>query len=615
MIGKKKAALILSMVLASSLYGVAGAAEIQAPVWLMDNENDPVVFDGDKPTIVFNGEDPEHANGALVLTATNKTITTQNGAPLTIKVEPGASANAETYTAIYAENTNNPNAYGGDPITPESFANTIDADLDLQVRSGNRPGEFLAAASGITLMNRGLRGEGTVHTDQTLVVNGKTDVNLVNAYEPAKTDHMKSDGSGILMFGTENNSVVLDQKGDFTVNAKAESDNGKVTGLFMDIEDEGTGKATFGKNFTVNVTTKKNAARGIYVYTNNKAVTEVSVAGAVNITAKSDSHMTYGIEAIVGVPMTRTVEGQKVPVADPTRYTMKLDGPVNISLSSDNLPEGADVNAGPVSEQTGVLVMTRNGSTAENTFNGPVSVRAKGPNEASGLIATAFGGSHNTFTLNNTVTVTAEGKAPAKVRGVEAGSNDGADVKILMNKGADITATNRALTVSTILGDKPGASAEITVKGGPVNLSSTLADDSNSLQDEGDGAVISQGENAVANINMDGGNKVIIKGDVMAKDGGVVNLKLDTHDSELNGNIVAIDGGKANVTVENAFINGSAYDRFGMDGEGAADLKLKDAVWNVGSTSTLSSLTADGSLVNLSSAQGPATGMTTRCWT
>lgn len=87
MIGKKKAALILSMVLASSLYGVAGAAEVQAPVWLMDNENDPVVFDGDKPTIVFNGEDPEHANGALVLTATNKTITTQNGAPLTIKVD------------------------------------------------------------------------------------------------------------------------------------------------------------------------------------------------------------------------------------------------------------------------------------------------------------------------------------------------------------------------------------------------------------------------------------------------------------------------------------------------------------------------------------------------
>ena len=638
MIGKKKAALILSMLMASSVFSAASAAEpaiaattaapdtsaassetVTGPVWLEDYGPDPLVYKGEHPVVTFDGVDKDGANGVINVSWTNTGITTENGATLTLRLDPAENADTNSYTGIYAENTNDVNAYGDPPLENiASYSNTISAPLDIQVTNTTAFPDFLAAESGATVYAFGLSGEKSTHVDQTLVLEKDVNITLLNRLEPKVVDLMKSDGTGYNLLSLDNTGVALQVKGDTTVNGTSETDHGSMSGMQLRSRNGGAATADFGKNVTFNTRTKKEAARGIEVDVAENSSGSTTVGGNLSITARSEAGSAYGISQRIG-PEIRLASEDGTPV-DSSHTTFTVQGDTLVDVSADKpiegpVPEGGTDSSNP----KGVLSEAANGAVTDTTFQGKLTVRAQGPKLAEGIHALAYSG---------TVNITANGQVDVLARGSEAITDDSTiglwtlargtgKSTVQLNKGADIVATNRAVSVTSRKNGEavsaPGdpAVATATIQGGPVHLVSLKAPEADGTQDIMSGAIYVMGANATANVNMDGGHPVTVSGDVKSAFHGLVNLKLDTEDSSLDSNLLAYSGSTQNVTVEKGTFMGSTYDGSALnDPEKAAtvNLTLKDAIWNVRSSSMNRNLAAERSVVNLASATGGGNG-------
>ena len=387
-------------------------------------------------------------------------------------------------------------------------------------------------------------GTNAINTDSITVAGANLNIDIVN--EQLTTD---ANGYGISIGAGQQNKIIdmSNNNGYINVSTKSGGDEARSYGVvFLDGATSNSNKIDIGDSF-MNLSAYNNA--------NGKAT-----AAGIYLTFSGNSHIvTMGDGHIVANAVSENDGAEAFGICDYSNNSNIQIGDVSMNISAEgNTSPSYSINSiGIMKYGTGFVKAGDGDMIVMSKLNGNGdSVYAHGIEASEGIVekdagnitaeAIAIGncyevlaygiyahdGSEVTKKENGNITVVAQGETSLYARGIFANSGTiNVDV-------ADVT--------TQIIGGSAGSESmgligwndgEINYAGGSITVTADN-DDANVA------AVHAQNE-AVINVNQGTENKVVINGDVNNYDDGIINLNLNTINSELNG---AIDDNSDNGT-------------------------------------------------------------------
>lgn len=387
-------------------------------------------------------------------------------------------------------------------------------------------------------------GTNAINTDSITVAGANLNIDIVN--EQLTTD---ANGYGISIGAGQQNKIIdmSNNNGYINVSTKSGGDEARSYGVvFLDGATSNSNKIDIGDSF-MNLSAYNNA--------NGKAT-----AAGIYLTFSGNSHIvTMGDGHIVANAVSENDGAEAFGICDYSNNSNIQIGDVSMNISAEgNTSPSYSINSiGIMKYGTGFVKAGDGDMIVMSKLNGNGdSVYAHGIEASEGIVekdagnntaeAIAIGncyevlaygiyahdGSEVTKKENGNITFVAQGETSLYARGIFANSGTiNVDV-------ADVT--------TQIIGGSAGSESmgligwndgEINYAGGSITVTADN-DDANVA------AVHAQNE-AVINVNQGTENKVVINGDVNNYDDGIINLNLNTINSELNG---AIDDNSDNGT-------------------------------------------------------------------
>lgn len=385
-------------------------------------------------------------------------------------------------------------------------------------------------------------GTNAINTDSITVAGANLNIDIVN--EQLTTD---ANGYAISIGAGQQNKIIDMSNNNGYINVSTESggDEARSYGVvFLDGATSNSNKIDIGDSF-MNLSAYNNA--------NGKAT-----AAGIYLTFSGNSHIvTMGDGHIVANAVSENDGAEAFGICDYSNNSNIQIGDVSMNISAEgNTSPSYSINSiGIMKYGTGFVKAGDGDMIVTSKLNGDGdSAQAQGIEASEGTVekdagnitvkATAVGncfevlaygiyahdGAEVTKKEKGNITVVAQGETSLYARGIFANSGTiNVDV-------ADVT--------TQIIGGSAGSESmgligwndgEINYAGGSITVTADN-DDANVA------AVHAQNE-AVINVNQGTENKVVINGDVNNYDDGIINLNLNTINSELNG---AIDDNSAN---------------------------------------------------------------------
>lgn len=391
-------------------------------------------------------------------------------------------------------------------------------------------------------------GTNAINTDSITVAGANLNIDIVN-------EQFTSDANGYgISIGAGQQNKIIDMSGNYGyINVTTESGGDEANSygaVFLDGVTANSNRIDIGDSF-MNLSAYNNAdgkatSAGIYITSSGNSHTVTMGDGQItaNAVSENDGAEAFGIRdnsnnsniQIGDVSMNIYAEGNTSP-----RYAINSIGIMKYGTGFVKAGDGdiivtSKLNGDGDSAQA-QGIEAREGTVEKDAGNITVKATAVG----SCIEAFAYGiyardGAEVTKKENGNITVVAQGKDALAARGVFVNSGiinvDIADVTTQAIGGS--TENGNYIESIGLVGWNDG---EINYAGGSITAT---ADNNDAYV-----AAIHAKDDVVINVNQGTENKVVINGDVNNYDDGIINLNLNTINSELNG---AIDDDSDNGT-------------------------------------------------------------------